>query len=298
MIRWGLNLGLAGVVAFGAPMIAPLHAMEELAASQSKDPVSRVGLNAGPNPLWTIPLSSLSATRERPVFSPSRRAPPPAVATAPPVPRAAAPPPKPKEPERPPLTVVGTVSSATEGMGIFLDQTTNNIIRLRIGENHTGWVLRSIRGREANFEKDQRTATLALPSPSSAQSPANPILAKAQAGATWLDGDGQQIAPPPGTMSQSIAASPGPPLVSVSAMGQAGATWTDGDGQQIAPPSGTMSQSIAASPGPPLGSTSASDQPGATWTDGDGQQIAPPARMSRSMAASPVTDSNLDQNVN
>jgi hypothetical protein len=30
------------------------------------------------NPLWAIPLKELSATRERPIFSPSRRAPAPA----------------------------------------------------------------------------------------------------------------------------------------------------------------------------------------------------------------------------
>ena len=35
------------------------------------------------NPLWAIPLSSLTATRERPIFLPSRRAPAPAVAGTP-----------------------------------------------------------------------------------------------------------------------------------------------------------------------------------------------------------------------
>ena len=35
------------------------------------------------NPLWAIPLSALTATRERPLFLPSRRAPAPAVAGTP-----------------------------------------------------------------------------------------------------------------------------------------------------------------------------------------------------------------------
>ena len=35
------------------------------------------------NPLWAIPVSSLTATRERPIFPPSRRAPAPAVAGTP-----------------------------------------------------------------------------------------------------------------------------------------------------------------------------------------------------------------------
>ena len=43
------------------------------------------------NPLWAIPLSALTATRERPIFLPSRRAPAPAVAGTPVV--VAAPPP-------------------------------------------------------------------------------------------------------------------------------------------------------------------------------------------------------------
>src|ERR1700739_4453914 len=56
------------------------------------------------NPLWGIPLRVLTATRERPLFSPSRRPPaPPAVAAPAPPPRpvAAA---KPPEPDHPLLT--------------------------------------------------------------------------------------------------------------------------------------------------------------------------------------------------
>src|SRR5436305_14128512 len=50
------------------------------------------------NPLWAIPLSALTATRERPLFLPSRRAPAPAVAGTPVV---AAPPPSPAPPAQP-----------------------------------------------------------------------------------------------------------------------------------------------------------------------------------------------------
>ena len=54
---------------------------------------------ASGNPLWAIPVASFTATRERPLFSPSRRPPPPVAvvkvaASAPP------PPPKPAEPEK------------------------------------------------------------------------------------------------------------------------------------------------------------------------------------------------------
>jgi len=123
------------------------------------------------NPLWAIPLSALTATRERPLFLPSRRAPAPAVAGTP---VAAAPPPAPPppaEPERPALTLVGAIASETEGFAVFLDQATNSVIRLKTGQDHSGWVLRSVKGREATLQKDQLTATLALPVPGALPTP-------------------------------------------------------------------------------------------------------------------------------
>jgi general secretion pathway protein N len=116
------------------------------------------------NPLWAIPLSALTATRERPLFLPSRRAPAPAVAGTP-VAVAPAPAPAPAEPDRPPLTLVGAIASETEGFAVFLDQATNSVIRLKTGQDHSGWVLRSVKGREATLQKDRLTATLVLPVP-------------------------------------------------------------------------------------------------------------------------------------
>jgi hypothetical protein len=117
-----------------------------------------------PNPLWEIPLASLSTTRERPIFSPSRRPPPRVVAAAPPV---QAPPPPPKLPraERPQLSLVGTVGGGEESFAIFVDQATKAALRLRIGEDHQGWKLRAVQGREATLERDQQTTILSLPQP-------------------------------------------------------------------------------------------------------------------------------------
>jgi general secretion pathway protein N len=118
------------------------------------------------NPLWGISLTSLSGTRDRPIFSPSRR--PPAVAVAP----AAAPKvavAKPKERERPQLNLVGTVASSDEAFGIFLDSSTKAALRLKIGEDYQGWKLRSVQGREATLEKDQEVITLELPQPGGGQ---------------------------------------------------------------------------------------------------------------------------------
>jgi hypothetical protein len=119
------------------------------------------------NPLWAIPLAQLSATRERPIFSPSRRPPPAAVAveTA-----STKPPPRKKEIEPPQLSLVGTIASDDEGFGIFIDQSTKMALRLKVGEDYQGWKLRAIRRREVTMEKDERAAVLTLPQPGGAQS--------------------------------------------------------------------------------------------------------------------------------
>ena len=137
----------------------------EIAPSAPAEQLARPAEPSG-NPLWAIPLSALSATRDRPLFTPSRRAPAPAVAG----PVAAAPPPPPpppSEPERPQLTLVGAIVGGNEGIAVFLDQTNNNVVRLRTGQDHLGWVLRSVKGREATLEKNQQSTTLELPAPGS-----------------------------------------------------------------------------------------------------------------------------------
>jgi hypothetical protein len=125
-----------------------------------------------PNPLWEIPLSKLSTTRERPIFSPSRR--PPAVIAAPPTPPAPPPPPKLPRVERPQLSLVGTVSGDDERFGIFIDQTTKAALRLRIGEDYQGWKLRAVQGREVTLEYEQQSEILSLPQPGS--TPSQPFL--------------------------------------------------------------------------------------------------------------------------
>ncbi len=191
---------------FGSRINPPL-AVPEAQPVGPADPIARERPPTG-NPLWAVPLSSLSATRARPIFSPSRRPPPPAVVAAPYVPPVA--PPKPAEPDHPLLSLVGTAVGETEGVGVFLDQGTKNFVRLKTGQDHDGWILRSVREREATFEKNDLTATLSLPVPGEepAGRPALPYTAGLQqpvptaglqspAGNVWIDGDGQTISPPP-----------------------------------------------------------------------------------------------------
>jgi len=114
------------------------------------------------NPLWAIPLGMLPITRDRPIFTPSRRPPSPAVVVVPPAvqPKVVA---RPAEPDHPNLTLIGTVVSETESIGIFLDQATNNFVRIKTGEGHKGWIVRSIKAREVTLEKGQQSETLYLP---------------------------------------------------------------------------------------------------------------------------------------
>lgn len=132
--------------------------------SKPRAPTERV-LSA--NPLWAMPIKQFSTTRDRPIFLPSRRPPaPPASAVT--VAKAIVPP-KPKEPEQPQLSLVGTISGDDDKFGIFIDQSTKAVLRLRVGEEFQGWKLQSVQGREAAFQKDQLSFVVALPQPGLSQ---------------------------------------------------------------------------------------------------------------------------------
>jgi general secretion pathway protein N len=124
------------------------------------------------NPLWTVPLSALSATRDRPLFSVSRR--PPVVAApivAPPQKQAAlAPPP----PERPLLTLVGTIVSRKASVAMLQGSNTDAISRLRVGQENDGWRVRGISLRSIVVEKGAQSVELDLPKPNRA--PAEPNI--------------------------------------------------------------------------------------------------------------------------
>ena len=113
------------------------------------------------NPLWSVPLSVLTATQARPIFSASRRPPQPAV-VAPTAEAVVAPPPGPAEAEHPPLALIGAVVGAGEAIAVFLDRASQKIVRLRPGESHGGWKLSGVESREVTFNKDDRSETLVL----------------------------------------------------------------------------------------------------------------------------------------
>jgi general secretion pathway protein N len=150
-----------------APAVFAHPAVRDLARIVTAPPTPAAQERAlSANPLWGIPLTSLSGTRDRPIFSPSRR--PPASTVAPiAAPKVVAV--KPKERERPQLNLVGTIASNDEAFGIFLDLSTKAALRLKIGEDYQGWKLRSVQGREASLEKDEEVITLELPQPGGGQ---------------------------------------------------------------------------------------------------------------------------------
>ena len=133
-----------------------------------------IAAGAGPpapvgNPLWKLPLTELSSTRERPIFSPSRRPPslPPTPTYVPPV--TVRPPVKPPELERPAVSLLGTVIGTDVRIGVFLETATKNVVRLRVGEDHQGWVLRLIEAGEVTLAKDgEQAVLLKLPPPGEA----------------------------------------------------------------------------------------------------------------------------------
>src|SRR5262249_49800567 len=73
---------------------------------------------ASENPLAGTAVASLSATKERPLFSSSRRPPAPAAAPAQPLPMPVS------EPRRPALSLVGVVVGEGEAFAIFLEEKT------------------------------------------------------------------------------------------------------------------------------------------------------------------------------
>jgi general secretion pathway protein N len=187
MIPRSAYLSMAGIVAFATAAafatLAPAQAPDNAGAARASvraDLVPAPGWESltgaerpiSGNPLWAIPLKQLSNTRDRPIFSPSRRPPPPAVVDRPfvPPPVVRAPPP-PRPPERPTLALLGTIAGESDGIALFMETTSQMVVRLRTGEAHEGWVLRSVHGREAQLEKDNRTETVTLPDPGSEAPP-------------------------------------------------------------------------------------------------------------------------------
>ena len=128
-------------------------------AIQTMDPAP------GGNPLSAIPLSALSETRERPVFSASRWPPTVArVSASPP----SAPPVAPAAPdlhEPPPLTLLGTIVNGASPVAIVKSASSEVVSSVRVGEESLGWRLKSVAARSILIEKGAQSVTVGFPAP-------------------------------------------------------------------------------------------------------------------------------------
>jgi hypothetical protein len=116
------------------------------------------------NPVAEVPLDRLSDTRNRPVFSPSRRppAPPAPPDTAVHVERA----PEPLAlPSPPGVALFGIVVGAQDARAFIATGAANRIIGVRAGDDVSGWTVTAITQRDLVLSRAERSATFTLFSP-------------------------------------------------------------------------------------------------------------------------------------
>jgi len=182
---------------------APDEMRDRAAVSRVTTPArARQESSLAGNPLWGIALTSLQETRARPLFSPSRRPRSPPVIAAPPPPSPKAP--APREPDRLKLTLVGTVIGTSERIGVFVDETSKEVIRMRTGASHDGWTLHSIDRRAASFEKNRQETTLMF-APSGSERPTPSVGVVASGGGGNISGSSRGAANLADTVARPVA---------------------------------------------------------------------------------------------
>ena len=183
----GLGAGEPRNDAMPAEPVGPQLSNGVSEASHEAPMTPAPGPRSNGNPLWAIQLESLRMTRERPLFSVSRRPSPP-VAAASPNDTAAPPPAEPAAPEKPQITLVGVVHGADVDMGVFIDETDKSLLRLRIGQAVRGWMVDDVDLRATTLEKADQQVKLELPARSTETGASTPavtpeVAASAPAGA-------------------------------------------------------------------------------------------------------------------
>lgn len=109
------------------------------------------------NPVELQPLQQLSATKDRPLFSPARR--PPAKPVAP-VARQEPPPPPPPPPS---VVVLGIVSENGDGRAaIRASSKGDKVVRVRAGDDVSGWTVERIEPRRLVLKQGERSVDFAL----------------------------------------------------------------------------------------------------------------------------------------
>ena len=128
-------------------------------ASRAQDPVAAAAPTAaGVNPLSSLDLESLDATRSLPLFTPSRS--PPPVVEEPEVVIVDPPPPPPPSP--PDLDLVGVVASGSTELALLRDRNTGEVHRLSAGEEYAGWAIIFVDARTVEFRNGEHAQKLTM----------------------------------------------------------------------------------------------------------------------------------------
>ncbi len=197
-----LALAPAPLVAADASPQPPPHPPPQAGAGLSirPPPLAGEGSEGGavlPSPLAAQPLDRLSATRERPLFSPTRRPPPP----PPPVVVAPEPPPPP-----PDVALFGIVMDGDEAHAVVRAGPAAKIMNVRVGDDIGGWKVAQIEGRQLVLSLDDRIAKFMMFTGNSANG-APPIDRETQS----VDRQAQPQTQPQNQMRQNTPPPPDPP---------------------------------------------------------------------------------------
>jgi general secretion pathway protein N len=144
------------LVMMTAPVMAADASQQPSASPPPLAAEGREGSAALPTPLAAQPLDRLSATRERPLFSPTRRPQPPSpvVAAAPAAPPPPAPPPN--------VALFGIVMDGEEARAVVRAGPAEKIMRVGIGDDIGGWKVAQIEGRRLVLSLNGRIATFMM----------------------------------------------------------------------------------------------------------------------------------------
>jgi hypothetical protein len=106
------------------------------------------------NPLAAIPLGQLAATRDRPLFVPDRRPPPPVSEV-----HDVAPPPPPADP--PSLSLLAIILDGHQ-RAIVRAESTGKILRVQVGDTIEGWRIARIEKQRIEIAHDRRAIDIAM----------------------------------------------------------------------------------------------------------------------------------------
>jgi len=113
------------------------------------------------NPLAAHPIAAFAATRERPLFSPTRRPPPRPVAAD--APRPVAVPPSPAPPSAPPsMALFGTIIGLNGARALIRTGDAPKIVEVAAGDEVGGWTVNRIDKRHLVLSLGERLATFEL----------------------------------------------------------------------------------------------------------------------------------------